>query len=96
MFSNNTLTGFYIQAKTSSKSASFSFKYSARKYNSPVEMNEHVYSFIPIEGGSRFAWFNFKHWASETDKSANLRFTTSVIEVSGIITPTFLVCKSTV
>ena len=33
LFSNNTLTGFYIQAKTSSKSASFSFKYSARKYN---------------------------------------------------------------
>lgn len=94
-FSNSSLAGFYIQAKTSGKSASFTFKYSARKYNSPVEMNEHVYSFIPVEGRSRFAWFNFRHWASETDQSANLRFTTSVIEVAGIITPTFYICKST-
>lgn len=58
-------------------------------------MNEHVYSFIPIENNSRFAWFNFKHWASETDKALNLKFTTSVIQVAGVVTPTFFICKST-
>jgi hypothetical protein len=44
---------------------------------------------------SKFAHFDFKRWAEETEVRSNLKFTVYIIEAAGQVTPEFFVCQST-
>lgn len=57
--------GLFIRVKSIKRDGTYTIKYVGRKNNDPVELNEHVYGFIPINN-TKFAYFDFKRWISET------------------------------
>jgi len=52
----------------------------------PIELNEHVYGFVVVKD-TKFAYFNFKRWAIETDAKNNIKFTVYTISIFGVIQP---------
>lgn len=82
--------GLYLKATASAdpsgqpaRASTYTIKFQSRKEAEAVELNEHVYGFIPIQEAPRFAYFNFIRWIYETERSSNLVFTVSMIEVVG-------------
>ena len=65
-FKNDTLgelaqSGVYIKVSTSSRAATYNIKFIGRAQGSAIELNEHIYSFIPILQ-TRLAYFSLKRW----------------------------------
>lgn len=83
--------------KTRDRDATYSVKFVGRKKADSIELNENIYGFIQVEGEGRFAHFDFKRWAEETDeKATSVKFTVYMIEAAGKVTPSFAVCQSTI
>ena len=79
--------------QTNARDATYTLKYVGRSLKSPIQLHEHIYTFVSIEKDARYCYFNFKNWLQETESEKNLRFTVSMINVFGSVNPTFRVCK---
>lgn len=88
-------SGIFINVVTDKRDATFTIKFVGRKSADSVELNEHVYGFIPILK-TKFAHFNYMRWVEETERKASLKFTVYMIEVVGKVVPEFRVCQSTI
>lgn len=54
--------GIFIRVQTERKDATYTLKYVGRSLKFPIELNEHIYTFVLIEKNERFCYFNFKNW----------------------------------
>ena len=73
----------------------YTLKFVGITASSPISIHEHVYSFIPVYGKPRMAYFNFKNWITETEQDKSIKFTVSLITINGNLSPNFLLCKTT-
>lgn len=85
--------GLFIKVTSQDKDATFTLKFVGRKQTESVELNQHVYGFIPLQD-VKFAHFNFKRWKAETELKSSLKFTVNTINVVGKVTPEFFVCNT--
>ena len=91
---NESREGIFIRVRAKERDATYTIKYVGRNEADSIELNEHVYGFIPFYR-TKFAHFDFRRWASETDAAQSLRFTAYLINILGRVRTEFFVCLTT-
>ena len=91
---NDSQGGLFIRVRTKDRDATYTIKYIGRNEADSIELNEHVYGFIPFYQ-VKFAHFDFRRWAAETDVAQGLKFTAYLINILGSVKTEFFVCLTT-
>lgn len=83
----------FIKVKTTSREATYTVKFVGREEDGRIQLNEHIYSFIPVVE-QRIAHFNYRRWVIEKERKANVRFTVLALPVFGHAQLEFRACTS--